>query len=327
MRRMGEIFARRYELIEPIAEGGMGAVWQVRDHLDGTVKAAKLLRQSDAGSLLRFIREQATRIDHAHVVTPLSWVGEDDAVLFTMPLVRGGSVATLVGDWGPLPEQWVVTVLDQTLAALEAVHAAGVVHRDVKPANLLLEPTGSARPHVRLSDFGIATTIGQPRLTTGAVALGTPGYAAPEQRAGADPDPTQDVFSAATVGLEMLIGHLPPFSTDELPTTALGGLLLDAANPDPARRPQSAAAFRSALAQHLETDWRPGGIEVLDHFLATDRGMAVDDPVRPTSPLVERRPVPDLVPTVDRPGLGPVLVLALLGVVLLLVSILLLLRS
>ncbi len=70
MLRVGEIFAGRYELIDPIADGGMGSVWQVLDHRDGRVKAAKILRQSDAGSLLRFIREQSVRIDHNHVVTP-----------------------------------------------------------------------------------------------------------------------------------------------------------------------------------------------------------------------------------------------------------------
>lgn len=96
---MGEIFARRYELLDPIADGGMGSVWRVRDHQDGDIKAAKLLRQRDASSLLRFMREQSTRIHHPHVVTPLSWVGEDDAVLFTMPLVHRGVESLRVAPW------------------------------------------------------------------------------------------------------------------------------------------------------------------------------------------------------------------------------------
>ena len=89
---MGEVFAGRYELLDPIAAGGMGTVWRVLDRTAGDVKAAKMLRQTDAAMLLRFVREQSVRIDHAHVVTPQSWAGVDDRMLFTMPLVRGGSV-------------------------------------------------------------------------------------------------------------------------------------------------------------------------------------------------------------------------------------------
>lgn len=275
----------------------MGSVWRVRDHQDGTVKAAKLLRHSDAGSLLRFMREQSTRIHHTHVVTPLSWVGEDDTVLFTMPLVRGGSVATLVGDWGALPEIWVVTILDQVLSALDAVHDAGVVHRDVKSANLLLEPTGRDRPHVRLSDFGIAAAVDQPRLTSSATALGTPGYMPPEQRTGADPDPRQDLYSLATVGLEMLLGHPPPFTTDELPATSLSGLLVEARNPDPDRRPGTAAAFRDALHATLPdaatSPWDPVGVEVLDQFVTHEGAPVHVAPGRPTVVLERSHQEPE----------------------------------
>jgi serine/threonine protein kinase len=332
---VGEIFARRYELLDPIADGGMGSVWRVRDHQEGDVKAAKLLRQRDASSLLRFMREQSTRIHHPHVVTPLSWVGEDDAVLFTMPLVRGGSVAALLGDWGALPESWVAAVLDQTLAALEAVHAAGVVHRDVKPANLLLEPTGAALPHVRLTDFGIATPLDQPRLTMAATTVGTPGYAAPEQQDGADPDPRQDLYAVGTVGLEMLVGHPPPFTTDELPTTPLAGLLLSARNPDPDLRPGSATELRDALRPVLPAVWDAAGVEVLDQFVGEGsrvRPVPVEDAAEPTVVMgrggtPEPTPGPSGSGTADAtpPSVLPVVALAVLGLVLLAVSVLLLL--
>lgn len=325
---MGEVFARRYELMEPVAEGGMGSVWLVRDHQDGDVKVAKILRHSDAGSLLRFMREQSTRIHHPHVVTPLSWVGEDDSVLFTMPLVRGGSVATLVGDWGPLPEPWVRTIVGQTLEALAAVHAARVVHRDVKPANLLLEPTGAARPHVRLTDFGIAAPMDEPRLTQAATTLGTPGYLAPERRDGASPDPRQDLFAVGTVGIEMLVGHPPPFAADELPTTPLGRLLARAADPDPDRRPASAEEMAAELAA-LEpgpSRWDPGEVEVLDHFsgpawpdLATARPTTVLGPAESES---EPEPEPGAVRPVG-PGFA-VVALAVLGVGLIAVAVALL---
>lgn len=253
-----DYFAGRYELLEQIATGGMGTVWCVRDHADGLVKAAKILGQSDAGSLLRFVREQSMRIDHRHVVTPQSWAGVDDRVLFTMPMVRGGSVADLLRDHGRLPVRWVGELLDQTLQALEAVHAAGIVHRDVKPANLLLEPTGAGRPHVRLTDFGIAAPVDEPRMTRASMAIGTPGYMAPEQWRGADPDPRADLYAVAAVGVEMLTGVRPPsdpnpldvaaLHTGDEPTDRLLALLATALAGDPNERPASASGFRTRLA-------------------------------------------------------------------------------
>ncbi len=207
---VGEVFAGRFELIEPVADGGMGSIWRVRDRRDQQVYAGKLLRQSDAGSLLRFIREQSTRVQHPHIVTPLSWAGEDDRVLFTMPFVDGGSVAVLLGDSGPLPPAWTVLLLDQTLQALEAVHDAGIVHRDVKPANLLLRATGGEPPHLLLSDFGIAARCDEPRLTQAWQVLGSPGYMHPDQQHGADPAPSHDVYSVGMVGLELVTGLRPP---------------------------------------------------------------------------------------------------------------------
>jgi len=323
---VGEVFARRYELLDPIADGGMGSVWLVRDLTEGDVKVAKLLRQSDAGSLLRFMREQSTRIHHPHVVTPLSWVGEDDSVLFTMPLVRGGSVATLVGDWGALPEQWTVEIVAQALTALDAVHAARVVHRDVKPANLLLEPTGPGRPHVRLSDFGIAAPLDQPRMTVAATALGTPGYVAPEQRSGGDPDPRQDLYSVGIVGLEMLLGHPPPFTLDELPPTPLGQFLARASDPDPERRPDSAATMRADLrARWPESAWQEGEIEVLDQFAghgAAPRGVE-HRPAPPTTVLAGDPP-PAAPRSRSQPSAAAIVALGVAGVLLVVLAVVLL---
>lgn len=311
---MGEVFAGRFELLEPIAEGGMGSVWVVRDRRDQQVYAGKVLRQSDSSSLLRFMREQATRIDHAHVVTPLSWAGEDDRVLFTMPLVRGGSVATLVGDHGALPATWVRELLVQLLTALEAVHATGVVHRDVKPANLLLHATGEARPHLLLTDFGISARVDAPRLTHASEVIGSPGYMAPEQLAGADPAFTQDVYAAGMVGLEMLTGVRPPHTRDAVAALVVAqpvlqplvSVLLEAAQHESTARPPTAAALRDRLLS-LDLSATPGPSEpvvVLDQVEAlapastrlrprdtaeepspprTDEHAAEPDPGRPSS--------------------------------------------
>ncbi|QSF59722.1 serine/threonine protein kinase [Nocardioides sp. zg-1228] len=254
----------------------MGSVWVVRDRRDGEVYAGKVLRQSDSASLVRFMREQGTRIPHDHVVTPLSWAGEDDRVLFTMPLVRGGSVATLIGDHGPLPATWVRELLVQLLTALDVVHATGIVHRDVKPANLLLRATGTARPHLLLTDFGISARTDDPRLTRASQVIGSPGYMAPEQLAGADPSVAQDVYAAGMVGLEMLAGVRPPHATDAVAALVvdqpglqpLAALLLEAVSTDPAARPTSAAALRERLAA-LDLSGAPAPVEpvvVLDQL-------------------------------------------------------------
>ncbi len=264
---MGEVFAGRYELLDPIATGGMGTVWRVHDRTAGDVKAAKMLRQADAAMLLRFVREQSVRIDHTHVVTPQSWAGVDDRVLFTMPLVRGGSVAGLLKrNGGSLPPRWIAALTDQTLQALAAVHAAGIVHRDIKPGNLLLEPTGTGHPHLRLTDFGIAVPSDEPRLTHVAMVIGTPGYMPPEQHAGADPHPSADIYALGVVVLEMLTGQRPssggvpgPVEVDALRTgrpehDAILDVVAAATATDPARRPTAEAlrahpALRGLLAR------------------------------------------------------------------------------
>jgi len=283
---VGEVFAGRYELLEPVAMGGMGTVWTIRDANDGQLKVAKILQQSDAASLLRFVREQSVRIDHRHVVTPESWAGMDDRVLFTMPLVRGGSVADLIRRFGALPPRWTATLLDQTLQALEAVHEAGIVHRDVKPANLLLEPTGRARPHLRLTDFGIAAPVDSPRMTRAGGAIGTPGYMPPEQEHGADPDPRQDLYSVGVVGLEMLSGRRPPADGpfpadlpvprgDDPRVAALVALLRRAADPDSQARPTDAATLRQEL---LALDLAALPAEAGEHVEVTDVFGAYDLP-------------------------------------------------
>ncbi|MFF3288630.1 protein kinase [Streptomyces sp. NPDC003023] len=262
---MGEVFAGRYELIDPIGRGGVGAVWRAWDHRRRRYVAAKVLQQSDAHTLLRFVREQALRIDHPHVLAPASWAADDDKVLFTMDLVSGGSLAHVIGDYGPLPARFVCNLLDQLLSGLAAVHAEGVVHRDIKPANILMEATGKGRPHLRVSDFGISMRKGEPRLTETNYVVGTPGYFAPEQMLGAEPDFTADLFAVGLVALYLLQGRKPdsqalvehfadhgtPGAPQGIPEPlwqVLAGLL----QPDPQARFRSATGARKALTAAVE---------------------------------------------------------------------------
>ncbi|MEU8851825.1 serine/threonine-protein kinase [Streptomyces sp. NPDC048564] len=294
---MGEVFAGRYELVDPIGRGGVGAVWRAWDHRRRRYVAAKVLQQSDAHSLLRFVREQALRIDHPHVLAPASWAADDDKVLFTMDLVAGGSLVHLIGDYGPLPPPFVCTLLDQLLAGLAAVHAEGVVHRDIKPANLLLEATGTARPRLRLSDFGIAMRLGEPRLTETNLVVGTPGYLAPEQLMGSEPDFPADLFAVGLVALYLLEGAKPDvkalvqyFTAHGTPGAPKGipeplwQVVASLLQPDPHARFRTATGARKALASAAELLPEPGPddelIEIFDQIGPLPPGFGPDGPFK-----------------------------------------------
>ncbi|MYW68933.1 protein kinase [Streptomyces sp. SID8379] len=309
---MGEVFAGRYELADPIGRGGVGAVWRAWDHRRRRYVAAKVLQQSDAHTLLRFVREQALRIDHPHVLAPASWAADDDKVLFTMDLVGGGSLAHLIGDYGPLPPQFVCLLLDQLLAGLAAVHAEGVVHRDIKPANILLEATGTGLPHLRLSDFGIAMRKGEPRLTEANYVVGTPGYIAPEQALGAEPDFPADLFAAGLVALYLLEGAKPDskaliehFAEHGTPGPPQGipgplwGVLAGLLQPDPEARFRTATGARKALLAATELLPEPGPddelIEVFDQLGPLPPGFSPEGPAtrgRRARPLHATTPSP-----------------------------------
>ncbi|MEV4431984.1 serine/threonine-protein kinase [Streptomyces sp. NPDC049585] len=304
---MGEVFAGRYVLVDPIGRGGAGAVWRAWDRRRRRYVAAKVLQHSDAHTLLRFVREQALRIDHPHVLAPMSWAADDDKVLFTMELVGGGSLAHLIGDYGPLPPHYVCTLLDQLLSGLTAVHTEGVVHRDIKPANLLLEVTGTGRPHLRLSDFGIAMRKGEPRLTETNFVMGTPGYFAPEQMLGEEPDFPADLFAVGLVALYLLTGRKPdaealverfleqgvPGAPQEVPEPlwdVVAGLL----HPDPYARFRTATGARKALAAAVELLGEPPAdeepIEIFDQLGPLPPGFG---PSGPEAVREQRlRPVP-----------------------------------
>lgn len=228
-------------MLDLIGSGGMGSVWRAVDLRTDTVVAVKVLGHHSGALLARFVREQAVRIRHPHVVAPIAWAGDDDVVLLAMDLVSGGSVADLVRDDGNLPAGFVATLLEQVLRGLAAVHGSGLVHRDVKPANLLLEATGAGPPHLRLADFGVAAPIGVQRFTTVPGAIGTDGYMAPEQARGAPPDPAQDLYAVGRVGLELVTG-LPPAHQRSVPDHPLWPLLERLLISDPEQRLATADA-------------------------------------------------------------------------------------
>lgn len=291
---MGEVFAGRHELVDVLGRGGMGDVWRVWDLRERTFRAAKLQRHSDSASLLRFVRESSTRVDHPHVLTPSGWWADDGRVLFVMPIVDGGSVAVLLADHGAPGEWWARTLGLQLLDALAAVHAAGIVHRDVKPSNLLLSATGTGPPALWLSDFGIAAVADEPRLTHHSEVVHTPGYSAPEVVRGAEPDPRQDLYAAGVVLAELLTGRRPGDGGGSVPAGPLAGVIARLVAADPSARYASADEARTALAAVSvpEPDGEP--VEVFDQLPPWPAGWGPGGPV----PVAPRLSVP-------APGVGP----------------------
>jgi serine/threonine-protein kinase len=226
------LLAGRYELVHEIGRGATAGVWRAWDRRRRRAVAVKVLAAgADPTALHRFVREQRLRIDHPHVLTPIGWAADDEAALMVTELVRGGSLLDLVREAGRLPEPYVGAVLDQLLQALDAVHAQGVVHGDVKPANLLLDPADGGRPRLRLADFGVATILDEPVRFVTCGAVGTPAYLAPEA-AERGPHPGQDVYAAGVL-TRRLLDRPGPLVT----------LADSMSRPDAVRRPTAAEAL------------------------------------------------------------------------------------
>ena len=210
----GEVLAGRYRLLGLLGRGGVGEVWRAEDLQLGRPVAIKLLRrlEGDAlSSLERFRREaRATaQLSHPNVVATYDIGTTDDRAYLVMELVRGGDLAQLLRSHGLPPAEEVADLAIQAARGLDAAHAAGIVHRDVKPANLLLSSDGM----LKITDFGIARMTGTEQTggLTGPVLLGTAAYLAPEQVRGQPATPASDRYALGCVLYELLAGR-PPFT-------------------------------------------------------------------------------------------------------------------
>jgi serine/threonine-protein kinase len=208
-----------YLLEEEVGSGGMATVFRAVDEGLGRRVAVKVLAPalgSDASFRKRFIRESraAAAVDDPHIV-PVYEAGESGGVLFiAMRYVPGHDVGTLLAERGPLPSAQVAAIISQVASALDAAHASGLVHRDVKPANMLLDVHPGRPDHVYLSDFGLAkAALQSAALTAQGEFLGTPSYVAPEQILGRSADGRTDQYALACTAFEMLTGH-PPFERE-----------------------------------------------------------------------------------------------------------------
>ena len=222
----GRVLGGRYRLVALIAKGGMAEVWEAADDVLTRAIAVKVLHlhlAADDEFRERFRREavSAARLSHPNIVAIFD-TGEDDGVAFiVMELVRGPTLKTWASEHGPLTPAAAVGIATQVADALAAAHAAGLVHRDVKPANILLDSTEEGRPNVKVGDFGIAQTADYDAdLTQPGAAIGTVRYLAPEQIQGGELDGRADVYALGVVLYELLVGR-PPFVADTAIATAL----------------------------------------------------------------------------------------------------------
>jgi eukaryotic-like serine/threonine-protein kinase len=198
------LIAGRYAVLEEIGRGGMGVVWLAEDRTIGRRVAIKELHLPagvpDAERAVlreRVLREAraAGRLNDPAVVTVYDVLQDAGGTYIVMELIQAPTLAEIVRQRGPLPPAAVTQLAEQLLSALEAAHAAGVVHRDVKPSNIMVSETG----RVKLTDFGIAQSLDDPRLTSSGILVGSPTYLAPERIKGADADARSDLWSLAAV--------------------------------------------------------------------------------------------------------------------------------
>jgi serine/threonine-protein kinase len=267
----GELFAGRYQVERLIGRGAMGAVWAAMDQEVGDRVALKLLTNpGEHGDVEeaaeRFRREVrlARRVTHRNAARIFD-LGTYEGVLYlTMELIDGVSLDQVLQRDAPLSPERAAEIGRQIALGLDAAHQVDVVHRDLKPGNVLIEAGG----RVVLTDFGLArATAGDPKLTHGQLFAGTPSYMAPEQVRGEAVGPTTDVYALGVVLFEMLTGRCP-FVRDTAVATAMARLEEDAPDPAtlvplpptlaqliascldrvPARRPPAASALATALA-------------------------------------------------------------------------------
>ena len=277
----GKLLAGRYRIGAELGRGGFARVYEAHDRVLDRPVAIKVLHPGDGGSdgvgdLLREARA-AARVDHPGFVRIYDVVRlhRSAGVFIAMELVRGASLARQLRERGKLPLPEVLALARQILEALDAAHRAGVLHLDIKPGNILLAPRG----RVKIADFGVARLrdrLGPPERRQ---PMGTPAYVAPEQLRGEPVDGRADLFSAAVVLYELLVGSKPFRAASARDT--LAAVLVEPPAPMHGMSAQVEAVIRRGLAK------RPGDRYVTGAALLADLERAARVAPRPIDPRIE----------------------------------------
>jgi serine/threonine-protein kinase len=263
----GEVLAGRYRLLSPLGHGGAGEVWRAEDQVLARPVAVKLLRRMegdpmDAAERFRTEARAAARLTHPNVVGTYDVGTADGQVFLVMELVNGPDLAQLLRSQGLPSSKLVGDIALQGARALDAAHAAGIVHRDVKPGNLLLAADGT----LKITDFGIAEAAGLEGPGS-AVLLGTASYVAPEQVGGQTATPASDWYALGCVLYELLAGR-PPFVADDVEGVLRQHL---EATPVPVavRRPEVPGGLAELVMRLLAKDpaARPSSVAAVTGFL------------------------------------------------------------
>ena len=289
------VLAGRYRLDGKIATGGMGEVWRGEDTVLARPVAIKLIRAEfagDAETLTRFRAEarHSAALSHPGIAHVYDYdeAGPKGSPFIVMELVNGPSLTELLTG-GPLPPGRVMDIVAQAATALAAAHAAGLVHRDIKPGNILIARGGV----VKITDFGIAYAAGSAPLTRTGALIGTPAYLAPERIAGSPGTPASDLYALGIVAYECLAGTLPYSGTpvqvtlaysrrglpplpDSIPAP-VAALVAELTARDPAARPASAAQV-AAHARQLRDALPYGALPSLALPFADPLGAAQQEP-------------------------------------------------
>jgi eukaryotic-like serine/threonine-protein kinase len=253
MAELQALIANRYRLLHRVGSGGMGVVWEGWDgRLERRVALKQLHRQSGATTKeaelanQRAMREArlTARLQHPHAVSVFDAVEQDGQLWLVMQFIPSINLASVLEQSGPLQPHEAAKVGAEVASALAAAHAVGIVHRDVKPGNILIAEDGAAL----ISDFGIARALGDATLTSSGMIHGTPAYLAPEVARGGDANFASDVFSLGSTLYSALEGR-PPFGTDDNTMALLHRVASEQFPP-----PQHSGQLRPVIMHMLSTD-------------------------------------------------------------------------